>query len=443
MEHARTDPASELTELLPKPAEQAPRSAPDALARDQRARLEVGMVEAVTRHGYAGTTLRELVGLAGISKTTFYEHFESKEACFFATADGIAHRMGKQVSAAYGSGGDPRERLSLALTKIMQLAVEQPAPVSLVTVESLTLGAAGVEHRELGSGAFKRALTQSFEGSSSRVKVSTVVAGAIVGGIQGLVYRRLREGRRELLPDYVEELTDWALGYQRRDSALTGRAMRTAEQPSTVPAAAEDEDELDWKEPPDSPRSRAALSQRERIVRAAARVVFEVGYDALSIPAISGAAGVSNQTFYENFSSKREAFLEAFEILWRRAIGVAAVAVKAAPDSPEGVGAGTRAMLDHVASDELFARIAFCELPIVGTLGLDRSDAAVDEFTASLQLGDVARLDGGPPSAVVREAIASGVWATIQRELARGRSSSIAALAPEIARVAVTPFASA
>ena len=40
------------------------------------------MVEAVARHGYAGTTLRELVRLAGVSKTTFYEHFDSKQECF-------------------------------------------------------------------------------------------------------------------------------------------------------------------------------------------------------------------------------------------------------------------------------------------------------------------------------------------------------------------------
>jgi AcrR family transcriptional regulator len=53
------------------------------------ARLEGAMVEAVARHGFAGTTLRELVGLAGVSKSTFYQHFESKEDCFLATFDQI------------------------------------------------------------------------------------------------------------------------------------------------------------------------------------------------------------------------------------------------------------------------------------------------------------------------------------------------------------------
>src|SRR5262245_11563495 len=63
--------------------------APDHVARNQKSRLEAAMVEAVARHGYAGTTLRELVRLAGVSKSTFYEHFESKQDCFLETFDEI------------------------------------------------------------------------------------------------------------------------------------------------------------------------------------------------------------------------------------------------------------------------------------------------------------------------------------------------------------------
>src|SRR5262249_39117263 len=79
------------------PAERGPRSAeplvppvdgglrgmaPEQVARHQRARLEAALVEAVSRYGYAGTTLRELVRLAGVSKSTFYDHFENKQEAF-------------------------------------------------------------------------------------------------------------------------------------------------------------------------------------------------------------------------------------------------------------------------------------------------------------------------------------------------------------------------
>ena len=57
---------------------------PAEVARHQKARLEGAMVEAVSRHGFAGTTLAELVTLAGVAKTTFYQHFDNKEDCFLA-----------------------------------------------------------------------------------------------------------------------------------------------------------------------------------------------------------------------------------------------------------------------------------------------------------------------------------------------------------------------
>src|SRR4029077_20982700 len=90
-----------------------------------------------------------------------------------------------------------------------------------------------------------------------------------------------------------------------------------------------------WSEPPDSPRSRAELTQRERIVRAAARVVVDRGYEALSIPTISATARTSNQTFYEHFRNKRESFIAAFEILSGELLAATAGAFAAAGDGPE------------------------------------------------------------------------------------------------------------
>ncbi len=110
------------------------------------------------------------------------------------------------------------------------------------------------------------------------------------------------------------------------------------------------------------------MSQRERIVRAAARVVVENGYDSLSIPAISAAAGTSNQTFYEHFISKREAFLAAFEIVAADALRLTLEAFRERGDGPEAIGAALRALLEHIAEHRMFARLAFFELPTAGPI---------------------------------------------------------------------------
>jgi AcrR family transcriptional regulator len=396
------------------------------------------MVEAVARHGFAGTTLGELVALAGVSRTTFYQHFENKQDCFLATFDAIVAELEVRVGEAYRSGGDFRERLLAGLNAFMEIAVEEPAAASLASIESLTLGVAGVEHRRRAAEAFEVLVQQSFDHSPSERGVSATTVRAIVAGIRGVTYRRLRSGRREEMPATTPELVDWALAYQLPESDATHRAAAAA----GLPQASDEEEavgapSIGWEEPPDSRRSRSQLNQRERIVRAAARVVVERGYEALSIPAISGAAGTSNQTFYEHFSSKRDALLAAFEALSAEALRRSAAAYGRQEAAPEAIGAGLRAMLEYIAGNELFARLAFFELPTAGPPALDRADATLDLFTGYLR--DSPEL-GPPLPESIMEAIPSGIWELIQHEITHGRLETLPEIAPEVARIVVASF---
>ena len=109
------------------------------MARHQRGRLEGAMIEAVSRRGYADTTLQELVTLAGVSKATFYEHFESKQDCFLCAFDDIIDEIGRQVSAAFESQDSLELRLVAALERFTRMASEERAAAHLAAVESLTL----------------------------------------------------------------------------------------------------------------------------------------------------------------------------------------------------------------------------------------------------------------------------------------------------------------
>jgi AcrR family transcriptional regulator len=442
---ASTDPTSQrLKPLFPRLKGGSRGLSPARVAEHQKRRLEGAMVEAVARHGFAATTLNELVGVAGVSKSTFYEHFDNKLDCFLATFDEIVREVATRVEEAYRRPGDFRARLSNALTVFMDLVVDEPAAASLTAVESLTLGAGGVARREQGSRAFERMVRQSFDHSSSPVEISDVVVRAIVAGIRGVVYRHLRDNDAAALPGSVGWLVDWALSYQYEPGEAARRAIEAARHAPTRKPEHEPrengEDALPWEEPADSPRSRSQLTQRERMIRAAAQVVVARGYEALSIPAISGAAGTSNQTFYEHFDSKRDAFLAAFEAVAADGLRVAGGAFVAEGGRPEAVGAGIRALLEYFAERDLFSRLAFFELPSAGPVALDQADRALDDFTRFLQPGLVPVALGGPPPPQVLPAIASGIWAVIQHEIAHGRRQSLPALAPEITWLAVGPF---
>jgi AcrR family transcriptional regulator len=436
---AQSEPATRPIEpLFPMPAGSPRGLAPEQIAVHQRQRLEAAMVEAVARHGYAGTTLRELVRIAGVSKSTFYDHFESKRGCFQETFHEIVAQVAQRVTAAYREDGDHRQRLAAAVGAFMELIAREPQAATLAIVESLSLGRAGLPDRERASEVFEVILRETFEASRSRRQVSPITTRVIAAGFRAVAYKRLRAGEAEALPELVDELVDWALGYQSAETAALRRARAAAAKPR--PEAAEPADELGWSEPPDSPRSRSQLGQRERIVRAAAQLVVDRGFENLSIPAISATAGTSNQTFYENFDSKRDAVVEAFDLRAAEAFAAADRAFRAEDGPFEGFGAATRALLEYIAGNELFALLAFFDLQTAGPPALDRADAAINRFTAPLRNDAPGGIGGSAPGCVV-EAIGGGCWFAIQHDLARGNASSLPERAPELARIALLPVA--
>ncbi|HEY7255178.1 MAG TPA: TetR/AcrR family transcriptional regulator [Solirubrobacterales bacterium] len=412
---------------------------PVEVAENQRRRIELAMVAAVDRHGYAGTTLREVVALAGVSKSTFYDHFESKQECFLATFDEIVAAVAERVRVAYQADGDFRQKLTAAVSCLMQIAVAEPQAAMLAAVESLSLGSVGIANRERSSEAFEPLIKESFDRSPSRKSVPTTMVRGIAAGTRGVIYRHVRENRIDELPGTVDDLVDWALAYQARDSDIVRIAIRGAASSRGGGAPVDGTAGPDWREPPDSPRSRAELSQRERITRAIAQLVVEKGYETLSIPSISAKAGTSNQTFYENFDNKRAAFLAAFDAIAEAALVSIRAAYEETGEGTKGVGAAIRTALDHLAADELLARLTFLELQAAGAVALDRADSVMDRLTGSLPvaLGMESARDG---SEAVSRAIGSGCWSVVQHQLIKGGADSLPQLAPDLARMMLTPL---
>lgn len=416
--------------------------APERAAAHRRGRLMGAMMEAVRRHGYAETTIAELVALAGVSKSAFYESFASKEGCFLATFVEIVERGAAQAEEAYRTGSGFRGRLLAASRAFADLVAAEPAAASLVLVDSLSLGTAAAEHREQAAARFERMLTQSFAQEPERGEVSELAIRGIVGGARRVLYGCLRSGEPERFAARAEELLDWALAYQRRSAGYVLPASFFASpQPAEGREVASGGGERGpgWGEPPSSAKSRKALSQRERIVRAVARLAARGGYASLSMPAIAAEAGTSNESFYREFASKQEAFFAAFDALATRALRRATPAFQGEREWPAAVGAALAATLSFIAADPLFARLAFFELPAAGPVGLDHADRATQRFMSFLSPEALPDKIQPLPNVVV-EAIGGGIWTIIGNEIAHGRAETLPALAPEIADFALVPF---
>jgi len=78
----------------------------------QRARLLAAMATVVAEKGYAATTVADVVSTAGVSRSTFYELFASKEACFLdAYNQGVEDLIRAVRKAVHEGDGDWRAQL--------------------------------------------------------------------------------------------------------------------------------------------------------------------------------------------------------------------------------------------------------------------------------------------------------------------------------------------
>jgi AcrR family transcriptional regulator len=71
----------------------------------QRGRVLAAAVEVLEELGYRGITVAELVARAGVSRKTFYEHFEDREGCFVAALEDLAALEGESLGSAREAGG--------------------------------------------------------------------------------------------------------------------------------------------------------------------------------------------------------------------------------------------------------------------------------------------------------------------------------------------------
>jgi AcrR family transcriptional regulator len=103
------------------------------VARHQRSRLCAAMAELVAERGYSAVRISDLTALAGVSRPTFYELFEDKEACLLAAYDEIAEEAVETLADA-GAGASGGGELRAALGTLAELALARPEQVSLLVL---------------------------------------------------------------------------------------------------------------------------------------------------------------------------------------------------------------------------------------------------------------------------------------------------------------------
>lgn len=133
------------------------------------------------------------------------------------------------------------------------------------------------------------------------------------------------------------------------------------------------------------PRETVVRAQRDRILLAMAESMAENGYVGTPVASIIKRAGVSRETFYEQFRSKEDCFEAAYE----RAVellltGLLDVTGQAPDDesAQQRIERVLTAYLDGLAAHPAFARLFLVEVYAAGNDAITRRTTLQDTFVA-------------------------------------------------------------
>jgi AcrR family transcriptional regulator len=179
---------------------------PEVVSRSQRERLLDAAVRVVAAKGYAAATVGDLTGQAGVSRTTFYELFEDKEACFLAAYDGAVDTLVRRVLAAYESEQRWPDRARAGLEALLETLAEEPALARLSLVD---IGAAGPAAQRRYRTAVQRLTPLFDEGrdfAPNGRRLPSNTSRMAIGGVTGLIADELQLDRAEQLSDLLSEV---------------------------------------------------------------------------------------------------------------------------------------------------------------------------------------------------------------------------------------------
>jgi AcrR family transcriptional regulator len=172
----------------------------------QRLRLAAAMIDCVAEDGYRATRVADVIARAGVSRKTFYEHFENKEDCLLATYDLIAAEAMRRLEIAYREAEGWPGRVEAAIRALFDAAIENPGALRLSLIEIAAVGPAGIERRERSIERYEGFIREALTLAPGEGVVTDVMLKAVVGGLNRVLYRRVHRADAEELRALVGDL---------------------------------------------------------------------------------------------------------------------------------------------------------------------------------------------------------------------------------------------
>lgn len=395
------------------------------VAHHQRIRMHGAMIEAIATRGYRNTSVKHVIGLAGVSRRAFYEQFSNKEDCFLETFDLIVRRGVKRINHAYRSAtGTSEERMREGFTAFAEEVRSNAKALHLVIIDAQTAGPGGLRRLHRITAMFEGLLSNSFAARREMEALPLPVVRAIVGGLRRATFTRLREERVEDLSELAEEMLRWSLVF--RSPAVAELRPR--------PCA-----NLPFAYPPQLEPAQGAQSERTQILRAAINLSLRDRIDDLSALRVADEAGLPIESFLALFEDKEQCYLAALDMVADEVLQVVADPELVSADWARAVCRAIESLLAYLASQPARAITLMAKAPEAGPRALEHTMELALELATLLTEGAPQH----PPSELAVEGVAGALWHTLSSEIVAGRGHRLPILAEYLSYAVLTPFVGA
>jgi AcrR family transcriptional regulator len=161
----------------------------------QHARILAALVEVARERGAGRVTVAHVVARSGVSRRTFYEFFEDREACFIAAFQDAVRRAATRVIPAFQTDAAWRERIRAGLRALLEFLDEEPGLGGLCIVDALGGGPRTLELRAQVLRVLVDAVDEGRAQARPGLTPTRLTAEGVVGGVLSVLYARISEHR--------------------------------------------------------------------------------------------------------------------------------------------------------------------------------------------------------------------------------------------------------
>ncbi len=388
--------------------------------------------------------MAQISSRAGVSSATFYEQFENKEACLLAAHGAAAQRL-LVLRPPSSTDGDWAGAARGTLREFGLALQRDPDAGRLLFTDTFSGGPRVRQARAGAIRAFDGRVQEFLQSTPAQGPLIDVPVPALMGAARNVIARYLRTHDESELAGLADDGIAWVLSYtvppgRRRlwstspGSLLAGGSAAAG--PVRVPRA-----------PRRLPRGRhrlppgvVARSHRTRIIYATAEVTQAKGYPDTTVADIVAGAGVSRDVFYEHFSDKQAAFLEAQNYPTHYVLERCASAYFGAGEWPQRVWNMLEVLLGMIAENPAISHLRLVECYAAGPEAIRRAEEITRSFTIFYEEGYGYRPQAQALPRLSTQAITGGVFEMIQRLAARGEPERLPSLLPRLTYVCIAPF---